>query len=153
MVWKKNIINENITTRDRKFRALEKSPGPGAPGEIGNINPPAPGTPAFKILTPDRGPRGRGIHNICIILEFYLEKKNPISNQFGQKTNLRGMFDEIVKSVKVYVKFLKNIKFFKENVKIFAVIFHFLDKNLLNKPPENPGVFRAKIPRPRVFGK
>ena len=28
-----------------------------------------------------------------------------------------------------------------------------MDKNLLNKPPENPGVFRAKIPRPRVLGK
>ena len=49
--------------------------------------------------------------------------------------------------------FFKNIKFLIENVKIIAVIFHFLDKNLLNKPPENPGVFRAKIPRPRVFGK
>ena len=44
--------------------------------------------------------------------------------------------------------FFKNIKFLIENVKIIAVIFHFLDKNLLNKPPENPGVFRAKIPRP-----
>ena len=41
--------------RDRKFRTLVKSPGPGILGEIGNINPPAPGTPAFKILTPDRG--------------------------------------------------------------------------------------------------
>jgi len=57
--------------RDRKFRALEKSPDPGAPGEIGNINPPAPGAPAFRILTPDRGPRGRGMHNITIISEFF----------------------------------------------------------------------------------
>ena len=75
------VPTENyLKIRDRKFRALEKSPGPGAPGEIGNINPPAPGTPAFKILTPDRGPRGRGIHNICIILEFYLEKKPNIKS-------------------------------------------------------------------------
>ena len=59
------------TYRDRKFRALEKSPDPGAPGEIGNINPPAPGAPAFRILTPDRGPRGRGMHNITIISEFF----------------------------------------------------------------------------------
>ena len=71
--------------RDRKFRALEKSPGPGAPGEIENINPPAPGTPAFKILTPDRGPRGRGIHNICIILEFYLEKKTQYQTNLARK--------------------------------------------------------------------
>ena len=60
-----------VITRDRKFRALEKSPDPGAPGEIGNINPPAPGAPAFRILTPDRGPRGRGMHNITIISEFF----------------------------------------------------------------------------------
>ena len=46
--------------RDRKFRALKKSPGPEVPGEYQNINHPAPGTPAFKILTPDRGPGGGG---------------------------------------------------------------------------------------------
>ena len=66
------ILRHNISsTRDRKFRALEKSPDPGAPGEIGNINPPAPGAPAFRILTPDRGPRGRGMQNITIISEFF----------------------------------------------------------------------------------
>ena len=64
-------FQHHIKRRDRKFRALEKSPDPGAPGEIGNINPPAPGAPAFRILTPDRGPRGRGMHNITIISEFF----------------------------------------------------------------------------------
>ena len=52
--------------RDRKYRALEKSPDPGAPGEIGNKNPPAPGPPAFRI--------------------------NPITNQFNQKTNFNKKF-------------------------------------------------------------
>ena len=64
-------LDSLLRIRDRKFRALEKSPDPGAPGEIGNINPPAPGAPAFRILTPDRGPRGRGMHNITIISEFF----------------------------------------------------------------------------------
>ena len=67
------LIQQWLEDRDRKFRALEKSPDPGAPGEIGNINPPA-GAPAFRILTPDRGPQGRGLHNITIISEFYLKK-------------------------------------------------------------------------------
>ena len=49
--------------------------------------------------------------------------------------------------------FKKIIKFFVENIKKLAQIIHFFDKNLLNKPPENPGDFSAKIPRPRVFGK
>ena len=48
-----------------------------------------------------------------------------MSNKFYQKTNLGGTFDKVVKSVKVYVKFFTNFKFFFENVKIFTVIFHF----------------------------
>ena len=76
---------QRLQNRDRKFRALEKSPGPGAPGEIQNINPPAPGAPAFKILTPGRGPRGRGMHNIVIISEFYLEKNTQCQINFIRK--------------------------------------------------------------------